>query len=125
MATAKMPSQIANIDIMGAMKAEEARKKAELEALMQKQGAGSNLFNTDPHNIQGGYVVPKEKPLDYSKIGTHTTDTDPFGFIVSDPLKRSSQMYKTGGSLKKCSCGCKTLLKKGKGGKVMESRNCK
>jgi hypothetical protein len=33
--------------------------------------------------------------------------------------------YKKGGSLKKCSCGCKTLLKKGKGGKVMESRNCK
>lgn len=33
--------------------------------------------------------------------------------------------YKKGGSLKKCSCGCKTLLKRGKGGRVMESRNCK
>jgi hypothetical protein len=45
---------------MGAMKAEEARKKAELEALMQQQGAGSKLLNADPHNIQGGYVVPVE-----------------------------------------------------------------
>lgn len=213
-AAAKMPPQFANIDLMGTIKAEEARKKAELEALMQKQGAGSELLNTDPHDIQGGYVVPKEAPLDYSKMGTHTTDTDPFGFIVGDPLKRSSQMYqeggevkeketpkvitisgpkynetmvegpdstgtnkyqfseveqqgdttkvlymrdpktgqmivvpansrfnkdfewmirnaepvnayKKGGSLKKCSCGCKTLLKRGKGGKVMESRNCK
>lgn len=211
-AAAKMPSQFANIDIMGTMKAEEARKKAELEALMQKQGAGSELLNTDPHNIQGGYVVPKEAPLDYSKLQTHTTDTNPFGFITEDPLKDASKFYqkggqvkekpkmisisgpsynetmvegmdstgtnkyqfreveqqgdttkvlyirdpktgqmiavpansrfnkdfewmirnaepineyKKGGSLKKCSCGCKTLLKRGKGGKVMESRNCK
>jgi hypothetical protein len=98
--TAKIPPQFANIDIMGTIKAEEARKKAELEALMQKQGAGSKLLNTDPHNIQGGYVVPKEEPLDYSKMGTHTTDTDPFGFIIGDPMKRSSQMYQAGGEVK-------------------------
>ena len=211
-ATVKMPSQFSNVDIMGAIKAEEARKKAELEALMQKQGAGSELLNTDPHNIQGGYVVPKEEPLDYSKLQTHTTDTNPFGFITANPLRDASKFYqkggevkekpkmisisgpnynetivegtdstgtnkyqfreveqqgdttkvlymrdpktgqviavpadsrfnkdfewmvrnsepinefKKGGSLKKCSCGCKTLLKRGKGGKVMESKNCK
>lgn len=220
--TAQMPPQLANIDIMGAIKAEEARKKAELEALMQKQGASSKLLNTDPHNIKGGYVVPKEEPLDYSKLQTHTTDTNPFGFITADHLKDASKFYqkggevkeketptsfyssgyfidengnpvtqetemvkgnyngkqyniqrniintngksdtimynnnkriplenpdsaalynevfrdllmraqpvgefKKGGSLKKCSCGCKTLLKRGKGGKVMESKNCK
>jgi hypothetical protein len=88
-----MPSQFSNVDIMGAIKAEEARKKAELEALMQKQGAGSNLLNTDPHNIQGGYVVPKEEPLDYSKLQTHTTDTNPFGFITADPLRDASKFY--------------------------------
>lgn len=218
-ATAKMPSQFANIDIMGAMKAEEARKKAELEALMQKQGAGSNLFNTDPHNIQGGYVVPVEPQYDMSKLDTHnqfglkfykggmipkhqnasgeelkekekepltsyftsgyfrdengnpivseygsingyhdgenynmqreiiskngqkdTLFTNNGKYIVSHPdstakynkifedlIKLSEYIPsdKQGGSLKKCSCGCKTLLKKGKGGKVMESRNCK
>lgn len=220
--TPQMPAQFSNVDIMGAMKAEEARKKAELEALMQKQGAGSELLNTDPHNIKGGYVTTKEKPLDYSKLQTHTTDTNPFGFITADPLKDASKFYqkggevkeketptsfyssgyfidengnpvtqetemvkgnyngkqyniqrniintngksdtimynnnkriplenpdsaalynevfrdllmraqpvgeyKKGGSLKKCSCGCKTLLKRGKGGKVMESKNCK
>ena len=42
-ASAKMPPQFANIDIMGAIKAEEARKKAELEALMQKNGTVDKL----------------------------------------------------------------------------------
>ena len=60
-ATAKIPSQFSGIDIMDSMKAEEARKKAELEALMQQQGVVSGLLNTDPHNIQGGYVIPKEQ----------------------------------------------------------------
>ena len=50
-ATAKIPSQFSGIDIMDSMKAEEARKKAELEALMQQQGVVSGLLNTDPHNI--------------------------------------------------------------------------
>ena len=200
--------------LMQSMRENEAKRKAELEGIMQNDPKLAQTLNTDPHNIQGGYVVPKEAPLDYSKMGTHTTDTDPFGFIVGDPMKRSSQMYqaggevkeketpkvitisgpnynetmvegtdsigknnykfleveqqgdtakvlymidpktgqmiavpadsrfnkdyewmirnaepvneyKKGGSLKKCSCGCKTLLKRGKGGKVMESRNCK
>lgn len=39
----------------------------------------------------------------------------------SEPINE----FKKGGSLKKCSCGCKTLLKRGRGGKVMESKNCK
>jgi hypothetical protein len=88
-----MPAQFANVDIMGAMKAEEARKKAELEALMQKQGAGSELLNTDPHNIKGGYVTTKEKPLDYSKLQTHTIDTNPFEFINEDPLKTDTNPF--------------------------------
>lgn len=216
-ATAKMPSQFTNVDIIGAMKAEEARKKAELEALMQKQGAGSKLLNTDPHNIQGGYVVPVEPQYDMSKMDTHNqfglkfykgglvpkhqnasgekleekkplTSTYTSGYFVDEngnpivsewesvqgnnngnyynmqreiinkngqrdtiitnngkyvsqnpdsiakyntlieELLKKAQFIpseKQGGSLKKCSCGCKTLLKRGKGGKVMESKNCK
>lgn len=215
--TPQMPAQFANIDVMGAIKTEEARKKAELEALMQKQGVGSNLLNTDPHNIQGGYVVPVEPEYDMSKMDTHNqfgfkfykggmvpkhqnasgeelkekpqsistsgyfldengnpvvqnvdmvtgkskddknrwfqriitqrdsfpADTVMYDFnrripienpdsnayynaLFEEMLKRSEPIeYKKGGSLKKCSCGCKTLLKRGKGGKVMESRNCK
>lgn len=206
--TPQMPAQFANVDIMGAIKAEEARKKSELEALMQQQGAGSELLNTDPHNIQGGYVVPVEPQYDMSKMDTHnqfglkfykggmvpkhqnasgeelkekpriisvtgpnynetmvsgtdSTGTNKYQFreveqqgdttkvlymrdpktgqIIAVPadsrfnkdyewMVRNAEPineYKKGGSLKKCSCGCKTLLKKGKGGKVMESRNCK
>ena len=198
--------------LMQSMKANEVAKQAELQQIMQQNNAGADIFNTDPHNIQGGYVVPKEKPIDHSKMATHTTDTNPFGFITADPLRDTSKFYqkggeveekpkmisisgpnynetmvegtdstgtnryqfreveqqgdtakvlymrdpktgqiiavpadsrfnkdfewmirnaepvneyKKGGSLKKCSCGCKTLLKRGKGGKVMESRNCK
>lgn len=207
--------------LMQSMRENEAKRKAELEGIMQNDPKLGQILNADPHNIQGGYVVPKEEPLDYSKLQTHTTDTNPFGFITADPLKDASKFYqkggevkekpqsistsgyfldengnpvvqnvdmvsgkskddknrwfqriitqrdslpadtviydfnrriptenpdsnayynaileemlkrsepiayKKGGSLKKCSCGCKTLLKRGKGGKVMESKNCK
>ena len=78
--------------------------------IISKNGQKDTLFTNN-----GKYIV------------SHPDSTAKYNKIFEDLIKLSEYIPsdKQGGSLKKCSCGCKTLLKKGKGGKVMESRNCK
>lgn len=80
-----------------------------------------NIINTNGKSDTIMYNNNKRIPLE------NPDSVALYNEIFRDLLMRAQPVdeYKKGGSLKKCSCGCKTLLKRSKGGKVMESKNCK
>jgi hypothetical protein len=80
-----------------------------------------NIINTNGKSDTIMYNNNKRIPLENQDSAALYNE------VFRDLLMRAQPVgeYKKGGSLKKCSCGCKTLLKRSKGGKVIESKNCK